>query len=606
MKKIKKERSKSTSTILSHLLVLVLVISCKDISRTRSSPLNPSLNERPNVILIVADDQGWGDLSYSGNSNIHTPHIDAIAENGVAFDNFFVQPVCSPTRAELLTGRHHTKLGVYATSSGGERMNLGETTVADIFKKEGYDTAIYGKWHNGMQAPYHPNYRGFNDFYGFASGHWGNYFSPMLEHNEKLVQGNGYLTDDLTDHALAFVEKNKSTPFFLYLPFNTPHSPMQVPEAYWKKQAEKTLEMHYTGKEIEDMDFTKAALAMVKNIDDNVGRLYRKLEELDLKENTLIVYLSDNGPNSWRWNGGLRGKKGSVDEGGVKTVCFMEWGNHFVKGKHIRQIASGVDLLPTLAALSGVPLQTTKPLDGANLAPLTLKDSVNWTDRTLYNHWEGQTSLRTQHYRLDTENRLYNMLNDPGQQRDIAHRYPKITDSLMAAKRDWLKNVTNSKTENRPFTVGFPGSKRTQLPARDGIPHGGIKHSNQYPNCTFFENWKSVRDSITWDTEVLQKGSYKATVYYTCKPKNTGAIIQLRFKDAAISKRIDKAFDPPLTGMENDRVPRMESYVKEFIPLELGIIDLDKGVGQLSLNALEIKGTEVADIRLLLLESVSR
>ena len=146
----------------------------------------------PNVVIILSDDQGWGDLSINGNSNLQTPNVDQLAQKGVQFNNFYVCPVSSPTRAELLTGRYHDRSGVYSTSEGGERLNLDETTIAEVFKKAGYATAAFGKWHNGMQYPYHPNARGFDEFYGFCSGHWGEYFSSQLmEHNGEIVQGNG-------------------------------------------------------------------------------------------------------------------------------------------------------------------------------------------------------------------------------------------------------------------------------------------------------------------------------------------------------------------------------------------------------------------------------
>jgi arylsulfatase A-like enzyme len=169
---------------------------------------------RPNVVVILADDQGWGDLSVHGNTNLNTPNIDSLARDGALFERFFVCPVCSPTRAEFFTGRYHPRGGVYSTSTGGERLNLDEKTIGDTFKAAGYATGAFGKWHNGMQYPYHPNARGFDEFYGFCSGHWGNYFSPVLEHNGTLVRGNGYITDDLTEHALAFIEQNKDRPCF--------------------------------------------------------------------------------------------------------------------------------------------------------------------------------------------------------------------------------------------------------------------------------------------------------------------------------------------------------------------------------------------------------
>ncbi len=188
--------------------------------------------ERPNVIVILSDHQGWGDLSFTGNRNLQTPNIDQIASEGASFENFYVQPVCSPTRAEFLTGRYSFRGGIRSTSEGGERLDADETTIADVFKAAGYQTAAYGKWRNGMRHPYHPNARGFDDFYGFCSGHWGNYFSPMLERNGEIVKGEGFVIDDLTDKGIEFIEKNKDQPFFLYLPYNTPHSPMQVPDKW--------------------------------------------------------------------------------------------------------------------------------------------------------------------------------------------------------------------------------------------------------------------------------------------------------------------------------------------------------------------------------------
>ncbi len=162
--------------------------------------------DRPNIIVILSDDQGWGDLSVHGNTNIHTPHIDSLSRDGALFDRFFVCPVCSPTRAEFLTGRYHPRGGVYSTSTGGERLDLDEKTIGDAFKAAGYATGAFGKWHNGMQYPYHPNARGFDEYYGFCSGHWGNYFDPVLEHNGKLVRGKGFIIDDLTDHAISFIQ----------------------------------------------------------------------------------------------------------------------------------------------------------------------------------------------------------------------------------------------------------------------------------------------------------------------------------------------------------------------------------------------------------------
>ncbi len=576
---------------------LCIIQSC---SEKKVTP-NSVKKKGPNIVLIMADDQGWGDLSSNGNSNLSTPNIDALATNGASFQNFYVQPVCSPTRAELLTGRHFMRLGVYDTSAGGERLNLDETTLADVLKRAGYATAAYGKWHNGMQPPYHPNTRGFDDFYGFASGHWGNYYGPMLEHNGAIVKGNGFLVDDLTDRGLAFIDENKENPFFLYLPFNTPHSPMQVPDAYWNEFKDKTLEQLYQGKEQEDLKFTKAALAMVENIDTNVGRITGQLQKLNLEGNTIIIYLSDNGPNGFRWNGGMRGKKGWVDEGGVRTPFFIQWKDSITAGQSIEKIASVLDILPTLAKMTNITLNTEKTLDGKDLSPLLFGNKKSWEDRLIFNHWNGKTSVRSQKYRLDDEGRLYEMEEDLGQTIDIAMAHPKIKDSLEMAKMNWLLETQALTKENddRPFTLGHPNSKYTQLPARDGKPHGTIIRSNQYPNDTFLTNWKTVTDSITWPIEVLAAGRFQVDLYYTCPMEDLGSIVELRYKTSKIAKKIKEAHNPPLIGMENDRVPRMESYVKDFKPIDLGVISLKEGKGILVLKALEIPKSQVGDFRLL-------
>jgi len=562
---------------------------------------------RPNIVLILSDDQGWGDLSVNGNTNISTPNIDKLAKTGVTFNRFYVCPVCSPTRAELLTGRYHVRGGVYSTSEGGERLDLDETTIAQVFKEAGYTTAAYGKWHNGMQPPYHPNARGFDDFYGFCAGHWGSYFSPMLEHNGKIVKGNGFIIDDLTEHGIQFIEKNKNKPFFLYMPFNTPHSPMQVPDRWWKKYENKELTKLYRGPEKEDIPFTRAVLAMSENIDWNVGRLVEKIEESGLSENTIIIYLSDNGPNSWRWNGGMKGRKGSTDEGGVRSPVFMKWEGKFKPGKKVKEIAGAIDLLPTLADLAGIDLKPKKPLDGISLKPLLMEEKAEWNDRFIVSFWNKKTSIRNQNYRLDAENRLFDMVNDSGQTTDISIEKPKIAAQLIQAKEKWEKEILSElpKQDPRMFTIGHPDYTFTQLPARDGKAHGNIKRSSRYPNCSFFTNWMSTNDSITWETEVLADGDFDVEIYYTCPPKDVGANFELSFGKEKLKGRITEAYDPPLTGMENDRVPREESYVKDFKPLKMGTIHLIKGKGFLTLKALEIKGSQVMDFRLLMLKRVN-
>ncbi|QGY42328.1 sulfatase-like hydrolase/transferase [Maribellus comscasis] len=582
--------------ILLFILATFITSSCKKNTEQKL----------PNIIVILSDDQGWGDLSYTGNTNISTPNIDKIAETGVFFDRFYVCPVCSPTRAEFLTGRYHVRGGVYSTSAGGERLDLDETTIADVFRNAGYKTAAYGKWHNGMQAPYHPNARGFEDFYGFCSGHWGNYYSPMLEHNGEIVKGDGFIIDDLTNHGLQFIEQNKNTPFFLYLPFNTPHAPMQVPDRWWQKFKNKEPGMKHHDPDKEEIMFTNSALAMCENIDWNVGRITQKLDELDLSENTIVIYFSDNGPNSWRWNNGMKGRKGSTDEGGVRSPFFIKWPGKIQGGKKITTIASAVDLLPTLTDLAGIKYQTKKPLDGLSLKRLLTEENPEWNDRFIFNHWGKRTSVRNQKYRLDNDGKLFDMENDSGQETDISDNQLKITQQMISAKEKWENEVLTELPEKdyRAFTIAHPDFIWTQIPARDGTAHGNIQRSNRYPNCTFFTNWMSTTDSITWDAEVLADGKFDVTIYYTCPASDVGSTFQLNFGNEKLISKIEEAHDPPLTGMEHDLIPRWESYVKEFKPLNIGTIELKKGKGTLTLKALEMPGSQVMDFRLLMLRKI--
>ncbi len=559
----------------------------------------------PNIVLIVADDQGWGDLSLNGNPLVRTPVIDSLGRNGIIFDRFYVDPVCSPTRAALLTGRYAVRGGVYSTSAGGERLDLDEVTFAEYLQQAGYQTGAFGKWHNGMQPPYHPNARGFKEFYGYCSGHWGSYFDAMLEHNGKIVSSNGFLTDVLTERAMDFMENHQQDPFLVYLPLNTPHSPMQVPDRWWNKFASAALPAHRYS-ERENMDHTRAAYAMAENIDWNVGRIIRKLANLGLTQNTLIIYCSDNGPNGWRWNGGMEGIKGHTDEGGVRSPLIMHWPEKVKGGRIVPHITSKMDLFPTLLDVAGVKMNQNKPLDGLSLKPLMLEEDVTWPDRLLINHWRDQTSVRSQKFRLDHENRLFDMQADPGQTTDVKTDFPEIANRLQAAKNRWEEKVLTElpEVDRRSFTIGHPDYTYNQLPARDGLAHGQIERSNRWPNCSFYTHWVSPMDSITWDVEVLEEGKFEATLYYTCRPQDVGTILDLSSDQGSVEVEISEAHDPPLRGMEHDRIPREESYVKDFKPIKMGTILLDKGPQQLRLKALEISGEGAIDFRLLILKRV--
>ena len=560
-------------------------------------------NKRPNIVVILTDDQGWGDLSVHGNINLKTPNIDSLARDGALFDRFFVCPVCAPTRAELLTGRYHLRGGVHGVTTGAERLNIDEKTIGDTFKTAGYATAAFGKWHNGTQYPYHPNARGFDEFYGFCSGHWGNYFDPILEHNGKIVRGKGYIIDDLTDHALAFIEQNRSRPFFCYLPYNTPHSPFQVPDHFYEKFRDHPVQMRNRDPKVEQLDRTRCALAMCENIDWNVGRILRKLNKLRLAEKTIVVYFSDNGPNSWRWNDGMKGRKGSTDEGGTRVPCLIRWPGHIKPGIQIPQIAGAIDLLPTLADMAGIPIVGTKPLDGVSIKPLLLEEAKNWPDRMIFSHQRGRVSVRTQQYRLDHTGKLFDITTDPGQHRNIAKEKPDVAAKLTKAVSRWKKELLpKSRKDDRPFPVGYAEFATTILPARDGVPYGNVRRSARAPNCSYFTNWVSADDKMTWDVEVANSGNYQAEVYYTCAKENVGSTIELHFNRSRIQGKVTEPHDPPLVGEEFDRVSRGgESYVKKFRALRLGVFRLEKGRGQLTLRALDVPGRQVMDVRAVIL-----
>lgn len=551
---------------------------------------------RPNVLVILTDDQGWGDLSVHGNTNLATPHIDSLAKDGALFEHFYACAVCAPTRAEFLTGRYHPRGGVRGVSTGAERLNLEERTIANVFQEAGYATACFGKWHNGSQHPYHPNSRGFEEYYGFTSGHWGDYFDPELDHNGELTHGKGFLVDDLTDHAIAFMKQQEQKPFFCYLPLNTPHSPMQVPDRFYEKFATFEPSMKATDATKEDVAMTRAALAMCENIDWNVGRLLSALDEMNQADNTIVVYFGDNGPNSWRWNGGMKGRKGNLDEGGLRVPCLMRWKGQIARGARITPLAAAIDLLPTLADLAGVPVSGTKPLDGLSLKPLLSGKQSAWPDRRIFSMQNRRASVRTQQFRLDPDGALFDMVADPGQTRDIAATEAAVAAELRAAAAAWQQEMVAALGEDtRPFPVGY--AENTLLPARDGVPVGGIQRSSRHPNCSFFTNWTSTADAMEWNVDVGRSGRFAVTVYYTCPESALGSRIALVSADKEVSAHITEAHDPPIEGEADDRVPRTESYVKDFRPLLLGEIELTKGRGKLALRALEIPRKQVADVR---------
>lgn len=557
----------------------------------------------PNIVIFLADDQGWGDLSLHGNPNLQTPNIDSLARDGAQVEHFYVSAVCSPTRAEFLTGRYHARMGVTGTSVGRERFAADEQTMAEVFKANGYATAAFGKWHSGMQWPYHPNARGFDNFYGFCSGHWGNYFSPMLELNGEIVQGDGFITDDLTNHAIKFIDKHRDQPFFVYLPYNTPHSPMQVPGEFWNRFKDKEIKPDLAEQNAKGqiLDHTKAALAMCENIDANVGRVLKHLKDKNLDDNTIVLYFSDNGPNGYRFNGGMRGKKGMTYEGGLRSPCLIRYPKSIPAGSTVRQIASAIDLLPTLADLAGLKFESPKPLDGISVAPLLRQQPVDWAERLIFSTWNRKASVRTDRWRMQANGQLHDLQQDPGETKDVAAEYPDIRKQLGDAF-DAFKETIGFSALDLPFTVGHPDAIYTQLPARDAQPHSGVTRNNRHPNCTYMTNWTSVDDKITWEVDVLAQGNFEVDMYYASA--SVGSVIELSLGDAKVAATVANANNVVDSGMEHDRFKRQEGYVKAWQPMNLGRMFLTPGHGQLTLRATKVSGDQVADMRLLMFRRV--
>jgi len=564
------------------------------------------VSRKPNVVLVLTDDQGWGDLSCSGNTNLETPNIDKLATDGAVMDRFYVQPLCAPTRAEILTGRYYARTGVHGVTTRAECMNLDEKTIADVFKEGGYATGCFGKWHSGSAYPYHPNGRGFDEFYGFCCGHWSHYFDSTLEHNGEETRGDGYIIDDFTDKAMAFMEEHRDEPFFCFVPFNTPHSPFQAPERWYEKFAGYETGMKHRDPEKEDLPAIRCVLAMCENIDWNVGRLVDKVEDLGLTDDTIFIYLSDNGPNGDRWNGDMLGKKGSADEGGVRSPCFIKWPLHIPEQTVVKEIAGAIDFLPTLADMCGVELEGTKPLDGISIRQLLLAEGGDWPERPIFALESNMqiSSIRTQKYRAGGRaGGLYELAADPGQRNDLKPERAEEHKRLMAQLDEWCGEVIPRDIANPALPVGYPEFPKTYLNAQDGLKEGDIKWPSIHPNASYFVDWHNVEDGVEWEIDVNTAGEYEVTLMYTCAEGDEGSALRVSCGGESVEGVIEEPFDPPLRDGD-DRVKRVVAYEKPFKPLTLGRIKLSAGEARLRLEAVSKAGSEVCQLRSVRLELV--
>jgi len=469
------------------------------LAASASSSLLPAAQSlrgsRPNIILVITDDQGYGPVGRHGHPWIETPNLNSMYDKSVRFTRFLVAPTCAPTRSALMTGRHPMRNGVTHTILERERMTLNATTLPQVLKSAGYTTGIFGKWHLGDEEPYQPHRRGFDEALIHGAGGIGQaykcscadapgnkYFDPTLRHNGSFVRTNGYCTNLFFTGALGWINQVKSgdAPFFAYITTNAPHGPFIAPP----ENTKRFTDLGFSPK-------TAGFYGMIENIDENVGRLMAHLKKWDLMENTVVIFMSDNGMTgggSGRlgqslgkssdgkqmlpFNAGMKGLKGSADEGGVRVPFFVRWDGRIKPGVDHGNIAAHIDVFPTLAALAGAK-HPANQVEGRSLLPLIEDGKAEWEDRFLFTHkgrwrtgsepnehqWRG-FAVRNQRFRLVDNKDLFDMQADPGQQNNVIEDHPEIVKTMRDAYDRWWKktrpmmvNETAPMSPTRPFHV---------------------------------------------------------------------------------------------------------------------------------------------------------
>ena len=507
------------------LVVFIAVVLC--------SPLFAS--PRPNVIVVMTDDQGYGDLSCHGNPVLKTPHLDRMHGDAVRFTDFHVSPFCTPTRAALMTGNYPGSTGAYRTSSGRTMMHPDEKTVADLFAGAGYATGMVGKWHLGDNAPHRPQDRGFQDVLwhrcggiGQASDYWGNdYFDDTYERagvgnmQGRFQKFEGYCTDVWFREGLRFVERNKDKPFFLYLALNAPHGPYRVPPEWAQPYEDR--------EEVSNPNF----LGMVANIDHNMGLLRKRLAELALADNTILVFMTDNGTSAGArfdgldseavsgFNAGMRGRKSSIYDGGHRVPFFIHWPRGgLTGGRDIDTLSAHIDVLPTLADLCGIPVPEGYEPDGISLKPLLDGSEDPWPRKHHVIQYHGgagagalpaqplaHSVVLTERWRLVNQNGqyLYDMQVDPAQRQDVSREYPEVVNRLRKAYRPFWNKVS---VRMRPVRIhlGDPAQNPTKLCSQDWYLEKGN------PPWNFRTIRKLPRVTGSWMVEVRQAGRYAFTL----------------------------------------------------------------------------------------------
>ena len=475
-----------------------------------------SVKKRPNVVLVMTDDQGYGDLGCLGNPIIRTPHLDELHKQSVHLTNFHVSPTCSPTRAALMTGRYCNRTGVWHTIMGRSLLRRDEITMADVFAAAVYRTAIFGKWHLGDNFPFRPQDRGFQEVLVHGGGgvgqtpdYWGNdYFDDTYWRNGQPQKFTGYCTDVWFDGVLRFIEANKDRPFFCYLPTNAPHGPFNVAEKY---------SAPYRGKNVPSAAF----YGMIENIDENMGRLMAKLKSLGVEHNTILIFMTDNGTAAGvatnrqgvvtkGTNAGMRGRKGSEYDGGHRVPCFIRWpAGGLEGGRDVSRLTAHIDILPTLIEMCGLDRPAEVRFDGDSLTPLLKGQTGTWPDRTFVvdsqrienpEKWR-RSAVMTDSWRLINGKELYDMNADPRQRNDVADNHPSVVEKLRAAYEEWWTDTSTRFGEHCEIVIGSDKENPARLTCHDW-------HAPEVP-----WNQRQIRAGLKangfWAVEIERDGTYE-------------------------------------------------------------------------------------------------
>jgi arylsulfatase A-like enzyme len=412
---------------------------------------------RPNIIIIMPDDQGYGELGCHGNPLIVTPNLDRMHARSVRFTDFHVSPTCAPTRAALLTGRHEFRSGVTHTILERERLSLKAVTLAQVLKSAGYSTGIFGKWHLGDEDEYRPDRRGFDETFIHGGGGIGQtypgscgdapgneYFNPAILHNNRFVRTSGYCTDVFFDEAIRWIDGRRGgDPFFAFITPNAPHDPFISPGGRYDEL--------YRDKGLNEK--AAAYYAMISNIDHNVGRLMAKLGEWNIERRTLVIFMTDNGSSiGGLYNAGMRGTKGTPYQGGTRVPAFWHWPGTLKENVDVPALAAHIDMLPTLAELAGAQLPEVK-LDGRSLVPLLRDPGAAWPDRHLFTHvgrWSpgkveqarhARCAVRSARFRLVNDRELYDISADPGEKVNVINQHPQALAAMREAYDQWWQEI---------------------------------------------------------------------------------------------------------------------------------------------------------------------